>query len=146
MEKHKRLKILRTRYHDIQRYATLNNAVLAIAMFIALGWVWGSVDALGRNYKYQQQVDANKAEVELISLQNDNLKAEQSYLGSNEYLELAARAKLNKALPGEKLVVLPSTSPAAVGMGSSGTVAPVESNLAQWMDFLFGKRSPSGKG
>ena len=141
---HKRFKIFRRAYQAFQRYATLNNAVLAVAMFIALGWVWGSVDALGRNYKYQQQVDAAKAEVELIGLQNDNLKAEQNYLGSNEYLELAARAKLNKSLPGEKLVVLPSTLPAVAGTGTTGTAAPVESNLAQWMDFLFGKHSSSG--
>src|SRR5579875_960937 len=99
---HKRFQGLHHRLYELQRYATLNNAVLAIAVFIALGWVWGSVDALGRNYKYQQQVDDERAQNQLISLQNDNLKAEQSYLQSNEYLELAARAKLNKALPGEK--------------------------------------------
>ena len=137
-----KLKQLGGRYRELRQYATLNNAVLGIALFIALGWVWGSVDALGRNYKYQQQVDASRAEVELIGLQNQNLQAEQSYLQSNEYLELAARAKLNKALPGEKLVVLPqATATASAAPSGSTATAPAESNFAQWTDFLFGKRT-----
>jgi len=126
---------------DFHKYATLNNAVLAIAIFIALGWIWGSVDALGRNYKYQQQVDAARAQVELLGLQNQNLQAEQSYLQSNEYLEIAARAKLNKAMPGEKLVLLPPTV-ASTGSASGGAAtAPDDSNFTQWMDFLFGKHA-----
>lgn len=130
---------------DFHKYATLNNAVLAIALFIALGWVWGSVSALGTNYKYQQQVDTAQAEVDLIGLQNENLKAEQNYLGSNEYLELAARSKLNKALPGEKLVILPSTT-ATTAQANSTATEPIESNLSQWLDFLFGKHSTNDRG
>lgn len=136
--------LLRGRFHELhlalRQYATLNNAVVAIAVFIALGWVWGSVDALGRNYKYQQQVDAARAEVELLGLTNQNLKAEQNYLQSNEYLELAARAKLNKALPGEKLVVLPQAT-ASTAPKTTTASAPAESNFAQWLDFLFGKHT-----
>ena len=132
---------IRSLTRDFRQHATLNNAVLAVAVMIALGWVWGSVDALGRNYKYQQQVDASRGEVELLDLQNQNLKAEQSYLGSNEYLELAARAKLNKALPGEKLLILPQATISASSPSRATATMPVESNLAQWMDFLFGKRT-----
>lgn len=138
---HKRLQALRPRIHELQKYATLNNFVLGVAVFIALGWVWGSVDALGRNYKYQQQVDAERAQNQLLSLQNQNLKAEQSYLNSNEYLELAARAKLNKALPGEKLVILPQNTATTRPPSGTSPLAPLESNFAQWLDFLFGKRS-----
>ena len=128
---------------ELRYHATLNNAVLGVALFIAAGWVWGSVDALGRNYKYQQQVDSARAEVELIGLQNQNLQAEQSYLGSDEYLELAARAKLNKALPGEKLLMLPASTATSDSTTGVSVSAPVQSNFSQWMDFLFGKHSDS---
>jgi cell division protein FtsB len=125
---------------DFYRYATLNNVVLLVAVFIALGWVWGSVDALGRNYKYQQQVDDSRGQVELLDLQTHNLQAEKCYLQSDEYLQLAARAKLNKAQPGEKELILPQTTASTSGdsPGSSSTV-PAPSNLEQWMQFLFGK-------
>lgn len=138
---HKRLQALHSRLYELQKYATLNNFVLGVAVFIALSWVWGSVDALGRNYRYQQQVDAERAQNQLLSLQNQNLQAEQSYLQSNEYLELAARATLNKALPGEKLLILPATQQSAQTPSRPSILAPLESNFSQWMDFLFGKHS-----
>jgi cell division protein FtsB len=130
---------IRSRIRSFERYATLNNAVLAIAVFIALGWVWGTVDALGRNYKYQQQVDTARAQNELLSLQTDNLQAEQAYLNTNEYLELAAREKLNKAMPGEKLLILPKSQGGTTA--SRAISAPAPSNVSQWVTFLLGSHN-----
>lgn len=127
----------------IKRYRhllTIQNAGLLIAVLIALNWVWGSVVTLQKNYKYQRQVDTNNQLIELRKLQNKTYEYQQAYYKSDEFLELSARAKLGLALPGERLVLLPS-SEGIKDTDATKTVAAVstvtESNFARWMRFLF---------
>lgn len=118
---------------------TVQNAGLLVAVVIALSWVWGSVATLQKNYKYQRQVDANAQLIELRKLQNKTYEYQQAYYKSEEFLELSARAKLGLALPGEHLVLLPS-SEAIKDTVTTQTTTPVvnaESNFAQWMRFFF---------
>jgi cell division protein FtsL len=127
----------------LQRYRhllTIQNAGLAIAVIIALSWVWGSVVTLQKNYKYQRQVDDNNQQIELTKLQNKTLEYQQAYFKSDEFLELSARAKLGLALPGEHLVLLPSSEAIKDTAASPKVVAvtaATESNFARWMRFLF---------
>ena len=127
----------------IKRYRhllTIQNAGLVVAVVIALSWVWGSVVTLQKNYKYQREVDANNQLIEVRKLQNKTYQYQQAYYKSDEFLELSARAKLGLALPGEALVLLPS-SEGIKDTDATKTVATVsattESNFAQWMRFLF---------
>lgn len=130
----------------VQRYRhllTIQNAGLAIAVIIALSWVWGSVVTLQKNYKYQRQVDENNQRIELTKLQNKTYEYQQAYFKSDEFLELSARAKLGLALPGERLVLLPSSEGIkdTVSEQKTSTItADTESNFARWMRFLFESR------
>ena len=130
----------------IQRYRhllTIQNAGLAIAVIIALSWVWGSVVTLQKNYKYQRQVDENNQRIELTKLQNKTYEYQQAYFKSDEFLELTARAKLGLALPGERLVLLPSSEGIKDTVSvqkASAVTADNESNFARWMRFLFEAR------
>jgi hypothetical protein len=130
----------------IQRYRhllTIQNAGLAIAVIIALSWVWGSVVTLQKNYKYQRQVDENNQRIELTKLQNKTYEYQQAYFKSDEFLELTARAKLGLALPGERLVLLPSSEAIKDTVSvqkASAVTADNESNFARWMRFLFEAR------
>jgi len=127
----------------IKRYRhllTIQNAGLIVAVIIALSWVWGSVVTLQKNYKYQRAVDANTQLIELTKLQNKTYQYQQAFFKSDEFLELSARAKLGKALPGEHLVLLPSSEAIKDTVSTQKTtVATVEaeSNFARWMRFLF---------
>lgn len=118
---------------------TIQNAGLAVAVLIALSWVWGSVVTLQKNYKYQRQVDENAQLIELRKLQNKTYEYQQAYYKSDEFLELSARAKLGLALPGEHLVILPSSE--AIKDTVAKQVVTVstetESNFAKWIRFLF---------
>lgn len=118
---------------------TIQNAGLAVAVLIALSWVWGSVVTLQKNYKYQRQVDENAQLIELKKLQNKTYEYQQAYYKSDEFLELSARAKLGLALPGEHLVILPSSE--AIKDTVAKQVVTVstetESNFAKWIRFLF---------
>jgi hypothetical protein len=88
----------------------------------------------------ERQVSSARLANDLIKLQNDNLRLTQNYYQTNEFLELQARTLLNKAEPGEHLVILPANNaPARTDTAVAPTPEP--SNFAQWLEFLFGKQN-----
>lgn len=127
------------------KYLNLNSLVLISAVFIALGFAWGSVNAMQRNYDLQREVNDKQQQLLIAELETETLEFEQRYYESREYQELEARKRLNLALPGEKVLVLPPNSQQSVesDKASSGTPSDnaddfEQSNIAQWMDFLLG--------
>ena len=126
----------------IKRYRhllTVQNIGLLVAVLIALGWLWGSVDTLQRNYRYQRQVDLNETTIKLMNLQNQNYQYQQAYLRSAEYQELSARQSLGLAQPGENLVLLPSSEGIVdeVAVKNTTVVTEEKNNFGKWMDFFF---------
>ena len=134
-------------YHVRHRYLTLNNVVILVAFVIAAGWVWASLGAMQRNYSLQKEIDYKKQQLQLTQLQKDNLALQQNYYQTPEYQELAVRDALGLVMPGEKALVLPPNSPAAIAEDADKTAAPTvavtTSNLEQWVNFLFGGYSKS---
>ena len=132
-------------FNRYRHYATVQNATIALAMIISLGWVWGTVQTLQKNFAYQREVDTLKQEVELEKLRNENLTFQQQYLRSDEFLELSARQRLGKANPGEKLIILPDSRDVvdATIQGDVTRRAPGASNFSQWMEFFFGNKASS---
>ena len=109
---------------------------------------WNTVTAMQKNYRLQQKYDALKAEVELNELQNQNLKYTIAYLKTEDYQELAAREKFNKAFPGENLVYLPGNGAATQApVVKSATAAAKQkstgwkANVQAWWHFLQGKQT-----
>lgn len=129
----------------IEPFLTLNNAVLAVAVFITLSWLWGTIQAIQKNFALQQKVDDLKQEISVDQLENQTLQFQQKYLNSSEYLELSARAHLNKALPGEKVINLPPNTVSATPQKSPTSAIGIKSrsNLEQWLYFLFGQKTDS---
>lgn len=123
--------------------ATLNNAVLVVALLIASTWVWSTIEAIQHNFKLQQKVDALSQQIAVDELQNKTLELQRSYYSSDQYLELSARERLGLAMPGEKVLVLPANTVRPVeqtqAVVAEATIAD-RSNFAQWMYFLFGKK------
>ena len=137
----KNIKIRRTIYHIRHNYMTTNNAVVLVALIIAASWVWGSVQAMERNYTLQKELGHKQRELKLTRLQTAKLRYEQNYYRSDEYKELAVRDKLGLVKPGEKVLILPpntaeSNSKNKRQQSSQKIVQP--SNLQQWVNFLFG--------
>lgn len=127
------------------RLLTLNSVVVIVALVIAVGWVWGSLGMMQRNYSLQKEVDYKKRQLELVQLQTENLNLQKRYYQTEEYQELAIREALGLVRPGEKVLVLPPNTKQAEGdQNSAGQTAIVRSsNLEQWMNFLFGGYSRS---
>jgi cell division protein FtsB len=137
-----KLNLRRLLYRLRHEYMTLNNVVIAVAFIIAASWIWGSLGVMQRNYALQKELDSQKQQLELNKLETDNARLEQTYYKSSEYQELIARKDLGLALPGEKVLVLPPNSQAAIDADNpQATVASAvaqDSNLEQWINFLFG--------
>lgn len=136
-------------YHVRHKYLTFNNLVILTAFLIAAGWIWGSLQVMQRNYALQKEVDYKGRQLQLVELQKVSLELQKRYYQTNEYKELAARESLGLVMPGEKVLILPDNSQAAIDADKerSPTVAavPIEktSNLEQWLNFLFGGYSRS---
>lgn len=139
----------------IRKYFNVNDLLLVVAMFIALGLAWNTIVAMQRNYRLQQRYDALQAEVELYELENQNLKYNISYLKSDGYLELAARDKFGKAVTGESLVYLPDNGEKQSPVAKSTPKTPAQnstgpqgwqSNVQAWWRFLQGRDIPTVKG
>jgi cell division protein FtsB len=130
-------------FKKIQPHLTMNNGVLLVALLITMSWVWGTVQAIQQNFELQQQVDSIGQEISFQELENQTLQFENQYYNSNEYLELSARDHLNKANPGEKLLILPPTTVSDKTAQEQQPVTPISqrSDFQQWMYFLFGNKS-----
>ncbi|USN96702.1 MAG: septum formation initiator family protein [Candidatus Nomurabacteria bacterium] len=130
------------------QYMTMNNMVLAVAVVIAVGWAWSSVEAVQRNYQLQKEVNDKRRQAKLIELQTENLQFEQNYYKSNEYLTLEAKRRLGLVEPGEKVLILPANSASVVAEDQAEKNAdtllpddvPPPPPLTQWLDFLFGAK------
>jgi len=147
----KKINIRRTYYHIRHKYFTLNNVVIVVAFAIAAGWVWGSLGVMQRNYDLQKQVDLKQRQLELTQVQTASLQLEQRYYKTSEYQELAARQDLGLGLPGEKVLILPPNSQAAIDAdakltGTQPVAVVQQSNFQQWVNFLFGNNSKNEAG
>lgn len=131
-----------------------NLGIIAFGV-IALLVTWSSVKVVQTNYDLQKQLSAMQQQNDVQQLANNNLKLENQYLNTNEYLELAARRHFNKAAPGETLVIVPksvalahsvdlpapkdSTTAADEAIKASGS--SLQRNFNAWLDFLFHRES-----
>ncbi|HSE29192.1 MAG TPA: hypothetical protein VLA77_01235 [Candidatus Saccharimonadales bacterium] len=133
----------RPKLAKIKQLFTLNNGVVVLAMLVAAGWVWNTIEAIQRNFELQQQVDSLKQEIAVFELQNKTIDFQNKYYQSDEYLELSARERLNKAAKDEKLLILPPNTAKQTSQEPVTTQTPItsRSNFDQWLYFLFGNKS-----
>jgi len=68
---------------------------------------WSGVKAIQLNYGLQKQIAMTKQENNVQQLENQDLKLENIYYNSRQYLELQARADYGLAEPGEQEMIVP---------------------------------------
>lgn len=132
----------------IQKHLDFNDLILVGALMMALGLGWNTVTAMQRNYYLQQKYNQLSAEVELQEIKNQNLKYQIAYLKTDEFLEVAARDKFNKAAPGETMVYLPKSGEEAKAPIAKNDVEPMKkqstgwrANIADWWQFFQGNNT-----
>lgn len=127
--------------HSARKYYTLDNLVLLVAVMIALGWIWATMDTLQNNFRLQAEVNQLEQQVQQSDLETQNLALENQYYASPEYQEIEARKRLNKAAPGEHLLLLPpNIQDSSTQATSQGDVLAATPNLQAWLNFFFGRK------
>ena len=132
-------KLRQASYRLKKVYLTLDNVVLTVALILCASWVWASIATMSRNWELEQKLEAKQLELAKLKLEVEKLALEKEYYLTAEYQELMARAKHNKMLEGETMVLLPQNSKAAKEKYAvaSTEVITEESNFDSWMNFLF---------
>ena len=148
MDKIKSLK--HSRYLEtLNDVRTLGLVVFAI---VALLVTWSGIKVVQTNYDLQKQISAMQQQNDVRRLENSNLALSNQFLETDQYLELTARKQFNKALPGEKLLIVPrkvalahtvdvpaTTDPEDTGLSIEETGPWYERNFNAWVEFLFRK-------
>lgn len=132
----------------IKRYSDIRVIGLIAFGVVVLLVSWSSLRVLQMNYELEKQQSDFVQKNRIEKLENENLKLKNVYYESDEYLELSARRQLNKAAPGEKLYLVPSSVALAntVNLPKSKKELQeekakskpwVQRNLEGWRDFFF---------
>jgi len=130
-------------YEYAQRLSDVRFLGQVIFVVIVLLISWSGVKSIQTNYGLQKQISALKQQNELQKLQNNNLKLQNQYYNSNQYLELSARQNLGLGAAGEKELLVPK----AVALSYApdlGTATPTnsyqpkyQSNFQAWVNFFL---------
>jgi cell division protein FtsB len=127
--------------------------VVGLLLFLAILLLvsWSGVKAIEANYGLQKQISGLKQENGVKKLANENLKLENEYFETPQYLEVAARQDFGLAAPGETVlnvprsvalshtVDLPKTDQSKAQ--SKPEPPAYQRNLQAWMDFLLHRQS-----
>lgn len=122
---------------------------------ISLLVTWSSIRVVQSNYDLQKQISKLQQQNDVQQLANTNQGLKNEYFKTDAYLELAARKHFNKALPGERLVIVPKdvalahsieeqkviTSDQAIKDTVKASGSSFQRNFNAWLDFLFHKQS-----
>jgi cell division protein FtsB len=125
---------------------------LFLFLVILLLVSWSGVKTIETNYGLQKQISALRQQNGVKKLANENLKLENQYLNTPEYLDIAARQDFGLAAAGETVlnvprtvalsftVDLPSATP-AVATTPKAKQSQYQQNFQAWMDFLFHRQA-----
>jgi cell division protein FtsB len=130
----------------IKQFRDVRAIGLLVFLLVALGVSWSGIKAIQRNYDLQKQISQLQQENEVHDLENNNLKLQNQYLKTDQYLELKARQDFGKGRPGEKLVLVPrevALSYVTVERPKDTTLSAedrrpfYQRNFEEWVDFFL---------
>lgn len=133
----------------IKALSDVRNLGLIVFVAIALLVTWSGIKVVQTNYDLQKQISTMRQQNDVKKLENSNLELSNQYYDTDQYLELMARRQYNKALPGEKLLIVPESVALAHTVEVAGTATVDEAatiqnegpwyerNFNAWLDFLF---------
>ena len=128
----------------LKRYFTFSGVGSLVIAVVALSVAWASVKVIQRNYLLLKQIAVLEQQVQIDKDRVDNQRLQNEYYQTDTYLEIAARRDLNKALPGEKLLIIPkeiANAKLPPIASAKETEAPKSNptNWQAWISFLTGR-------
>jgi cell division protein FtsL len=123
---------------------------LMVFLVIVLLVSWSGVKAIDTNYGLQKEISKLEQENTVQKLANENLRLQNEYYKTPQYLELAARKDFGLAAAGETVLVVPkhvalahtvdlpkSTATRQAADKDDSKKPAYERNFNAWLDFLF---------
>ncbi len=89
--------------HDMRVVGLLSFALIVLLIS------WSGVRAIDTNYVLQKEIAQLEQQNQVRQLANNNLRLQNQYFNTDQYLELAARQNFGLAKPGEKEVLVPTS-------------------------------------
>lgn len=132
----------RPRVRELQDIRVIGRGVfVAVVLLVS----WSGIKTIDTNYQLQKQITALQQQNQLENLGNQNLRLENDYYRSNQYLELSARQNFGLAAPGETELLVPQSvalahvvPDAAAKQPSVKTSLPTwQRNAQAWADFFL---------
>ncbi len=131
--------------HNITDVRVIGQVAFGILVLLVS---WSCVKAIQTNADLQNQISKLQQENEVSKLQNENQKLKNTYLQTDQFLEIEARRQLGKAAPGEKALIVPTSVALAHSIDwqpASAKTKPktetqqpgYEQNLEAWRNFFF---------
>ncbi len=96
-------------HNFIQQFKDVRFAGFVVFGILVLLVTWSGISVIETNYELQKQVSKLEQENQVSVLENNNLKLQNEYYNSDQYLELTARRQFGKGQPGEKLLLVPKS-------------------------------------
>lgn len=133
-------------FANLRSMLTIQNIGVVFIAIVALSVSWTSTKVIQRNYNLLKKISVLEQQVEIGEVAVANQKLMNEYYKTDAYLEIAARRQFNKALPGEKLMLVPKSLalqkvPSLVDKEDSNKLNKTSSlnNWQKWMRFLSGR-------
>jgi cell division protein FtsB len=140
-------KLKRVKNHPYwQQFRDIRAIGLVLFLIIMLLIVFHGVKAIQQNYELQKKIATLKQQVAVQKLQNKNLKLENQYYNSRQYLELAARRNFGKGKKGETELLVPKKVALTYAKPLPGTSKKQDAashkplyqkNFEAWMNFFL---------
>ena len=114
---------------------------------------WSGIKAIQTNYDLQKQVTTLQQQNQVQQLKDNNLKLQNEYYNTNQYLELSARQNFGLGQPGETELTVPQSVAMAytVALPTEPAAKPAtephqpayQRNFQAWVDFFLHRQNAS---
>jgi len=94
-------------YAFVLRFQDVRFTGMMVFVVIVLLISWSGVKAIETNYKLQRQISVLQQQTDLQKLMNTNVRLQNEYFRTDQYMELSAREHFGLAAPGEKMLIVP---------------------------------------
>jgi cell division protein FtsB len=138
---------LKQLYAFVLRLQDVRFAGQVLFVIIVLLISWSGVKAIESNYQLQRQISGLKQQTDIQKLKNTNLKLQNEYYNTNQYLELSARQNFGLAALGEKELIVPKDVALAHTVPLPDITQPTEQkttkqsrfeqNYQAWLNFFM---------
>lgn len=92
------------------RLFTPQNIGFYLIAALSVSVMYNGTKVIQQNYELTQQVREIEQENRVIELENRNKELKNQYYATEEYADITARSSFGRALPGEKVYIVPSSA------------------------------------